>query len=182
MHRSIIALLAVAGLSAAVEPAATAPVQRHPDLVARLDTDGDGRVSREEFIAGVEKHEAWIKANKPELYKQLDVDGDGQVTAKDRQALHERWQAKRSGLKDKLDRNDDGKIGPGERRVADRAEDRRDRREDVRDRAEDRRDAAHDGGLIDDLEDALDKREDVRDRREDRRDHAAGPVGGPGRK
>ena len=185
MHRTIIAVLAslsvAAGIGAAETPKTMPPAKRHPELAAKLDANGDGRVSREELIAGMEKREAWIKANRPELYKKLDVDGDGNVTAKDRQVLHDRWQQNHPELKDRLDRNDDGKVGPGERRVADRVEDRADRREDVRDRAEDRRDAAHDGGLLDDLEDALDHREDVRDRREDRRDHAPGRVGGPGR-
>jgi hypothetical protein len=186
MNRTIIAILAscsaVAGIAAAETPQGVPPAKRHPELAAKLDANGDGRVSREEFIAGMEKREAWIKANKPELYKKLDVDGDGNLTGKDRQVLHERWQQNHPELKDRLDRNDDGKVGVGERRAADRAEDRRDRREDARDRAEDKRDAAHDGGLLDDLEDALDHREDVRDRREDRRDHAPGPVGGAGRR
>jgi len=182
MHRTILAILAiVAGLGAAETAKTMPPAKRHSELAAKLDTNGDGRVSREEFIAGMEKREAWIKANKPELYKKLDVDGDGNLSAKDRQALHERWQQNHPELKDRLDRNDDGKIGPGERRAADRAEDRHDRREDVRDKAEDKRDAAHDGGLLDDLEDALDHKEDVRDCREDRRDHAPGRTGGPGR-
>lgn len=185
MHRTIIAILALAAGLGAVEtatsPKAMPPAKRHPELAAKLDANGDGRVSREEFIAGMEKREAWIKANKPELYKKLDVDGDGNISAKDRQALHQRWQQNHPELKDRLDRNDDGKVGPGERRAGDRAEDRHDRREDVRDRAEDKRDAAHDGGLLDDLEDALDHREDGRDRREDRRDHAPGRTGGPGR-
>ncbi len=197
MHRTILAILAIAAGIGAAETAKTVPpAKRHPELAAKLDANGDGRVSREEFIAGMEKREAWIKANKSELYKKLDVDGDGNLSAKDRQALHERWQQNHPELKDRLDRNDDGKAGPGERRAADRVEDRADRREDARDkaedrrdRAEDRRDAAHDGGLLDDLEDALDHREDVRDRREDgrdrredRRDQVPGRVGGPGRK
>lgn len=197
MNRIIITTLialACTAPAAAVE-SKPAVVGDHPRL-ARFDKDGNGRISREEFIAAVEKHEAWIKANKPELYKRLDVDGDGNLTAKDRQALHERWVQARPELKDRLDRNDDGKVGPAERRTADRVEDRADRREDVRDRAEDRadrredvRDAKHDGGLIDDLEDTLDRREDgrdaredVRDRREGVRDRAPGPVGGPGRR
>jgi hypothetical protein len=183
--RLILSMLAVCTLL----PAAETPNAAQPErggLIAKLDSDGDGRVSKAEWVAGLERREAWLKANKPEVYAKLDRDGDGQVTLKDRQELHQQWQTRfaerHPDLKDRLDRNDDGKVGAGERRAADRREDVRDRAENRADRREDVRDAKHDGGLLDELEDVMDRREDVRDRAEDRRDRAPGKVGGPGRK
>ena len=66
-------------------------------------------------------------------------------------------------MKDRLDKNDDGKVDGKEKRMGrDLAENRWDRKEDVRDRKEDVRD----------------RKEDKRDRREDVRDRKTGPDRG----
>lgn len=66
--------------------AADAPADRREALrnkmqerIAAMDTNGDGNISREEFMAHAEKQ-----------FQRLDQNGDGQITPEERAALREK--------------------------------------------------------------------------------------------
>lgn len=172
MNRIFITMTALALSSTLV----AAEVAKPASVLTKFDTDKNGSISEDEWAAAIEARESWIKEHNPRIFAKLDANGDGKITREERVGLRKSWESER---KDRLDKNNDGKVGPGERRVADRKEDVKDRREDVKDRKEDvkdrredKRDAAHEGGVLDGLEDILDKAEDRRDKGEDRRDRA----------
>lgn len=79
-------LAVAAGGTMADPPATTAKGQKgNPDLVfKRIDTDGDGKLSREEFRAFIEKASKGKLADKPELidklFERLDTNGDGYLS------------------------------------------------------------------------------------------------------
>lgn len=70
--------------------------QKMQERMKEADTNGDGAVSKAEFLAKAE-----------ERFSKMDKDGDGQLTPKDREAM----QGKMQKLKDK---RDGGGKGDGE--------------------------------------------------------------------
>jgi Ca2+-binding EF-hand superfamily protein len=58
-----------------------------------LDTDGDGRLSREEMDQA-----GGPRGGPPEdLFDRMDTDGDGYVTEAERQAMREQWRSRHKG-------------------------------------------------------------------------------------
>lgn len=87
---TLLTLATVAGLSATALGVAVAHPRgghgRGPSL-EKLDTDGDGSVSKVEMLAGANERFA-------KLVSKLDADGDGTVTVEEREALHAERAAK----------------------------------------------------------------------------------------
>jgi Ca2+-binding EF-hand superfamily protein len=74
----------------------------------QLDTNRDGAISRDEFLAG---HGGQGRA---ERFRTLDTNGDGRIT-------REELEARRNARFDALDSNHDGKLSPQELRAAQNA-------------------------------------------------------------
>lgn len=69
----------------------------HEDMFKVADTNGDGKVSHDEFKAQHEKH---IE----EMFKKLDANGDGFIDEAEKKAGHEKMRDKmREHRKDKMD-------------------------------------------------------------------------------
>lgn len=79
------------------------------DRLKAADKNGDGTLSKDEIEDMVMKRMIERRANR--LERRLDIDGDGKVTL----AEIDQHQAKRFAV---MDRNNDGKIEPRERRMA----------------------------------------------------------------
>ena len=71
-------LAALAGPLSAQQPPPPGQGQRQ-GFVERFDTDGDGKVSKEEF------------KGRPEMFDRLDADKDGYVTPEELKAMREQW-------------------------------------------------------------------------------------------
>lgn len=105
-------LLAAAGavtLSlAAPAMAQPAPPQPPEDPLARLDTDGDGAITKDE-----------VEAVRQARFAEADTDGDGQLTRAELEAFGEmrretRKMRRRDAAFETMDANGDGTIGPDE--------------------------------------------------------------------
>jgi len=96
---------------------------RAAEHFAALDTDGDGLISREEFLAGrwhgpgrkpdAQTREARRAERETALFERLDLDGDGQLSREefDRGALRgQRRAPDRAAMFDRLDRDGDGYL------------------------------------------------------------------------
>ena len=108
MKRSAI----LAGLLLGLAPVCAAAAQDMPGqrILQRLDTNGDGAISKDEILAGRER-----------LFKRLDRPGQGVIAENEletaRQAMEDRAQAAEARLGNRLrrmDRNGDGKVTENE--------------------------------------------------------------------
>ena len=95
IHRIALATMFCLSTTAALaaNPAPTAsPQQRQERMQKRaderfdkVDTNHDGAISHDEFMAQSE-----------ERFKKLDTNGDGKISKEERDALREKWQEKRA--------------------------------------------------------------------------------------
>ncbi|MBZ9774963.1 EF-hand domain-containing protein [Mesorhizobium sp. CO1-1-8] len=108
MKRSAILAALLLGLA----PVCAAAAQDMPGLriLQRLDTDGDGVISKDEILAARER-----------LFKRLDRNGDGVIDEKEmetaRQAIEDRAQAAEARLGSRwqrMDKDGDGKVTENE--------------------------------------------------------------------
>ena len=78
-------------IALAATASAQPPIERDPgDMIARADTDGDGKVSRDEFIkAQTERLE--------KMFARMDTDGDGKLDEQEAKAAAERMRAMGGG-------------------------------------------------------------------------------------
>ena len=92
--------------------------ERRQEFIKKWDTDGDGKLSEEERKAALdslpEDKRQEIIARHQKALEEFDTDGDGKLNEQERAAARETI---RERIKDRLDRNDDGKVGPIERRM-----------------------------------------------------------------
>ena len=100
---------------------------KHPEL----DTDGDGKLSREEGEAGRAKHQAKrqaeLKEKHPEAFAKVDTNGDGTIDQGERCAAEKRHLEKHP----EADRNGDGELNRCERK-----QDRQEHKEKCKERKE----------------------------------------------
>ncbi len=101
----------------------------HPEAVKRLDTNGDGRVSPEEFR---QAQQVWQEKRADRL-KKIDQNGDGKLEPAERQAARQQWLANHPKAAKKMDLNGDGKVDQADRQQF--REQRRKRLEDWRQKA-----------------------------------------------
>ncbi len=59
--------------------------QRMEQRIQQMDTDGDGAISKAEFLAHAE-----------EKFDRMDANGDGKITPEERQAMREKWRRHRA--------------------------------------------------------------------------------------
>jgi Ca2+-binding EF-hand superfamily protein len=112
----LVVLLAVAPMAACASPAAPVTAKgvtlqqfqaRHEKKLLAADTDGDGRVSRAEFIAAAKAG----KRDPAKRFAKLDRNGDGMLDRSEIDAMLTR-RFKR------IDSNGDGMVSPQERAAA----------------------------------------------------------------
>lgn len=80
------ALLTIVGVASAAQAAEPAPVSEGK---AKIDTNGDGAVSKAEFMAAQEKR-----------FNEMDVNGNGTITDDEYKASMDKWKAKRQEMRD----------------------------------------------------------------------------------
>jgi hypothetical protein len=64
--------------------------ERNPEEFKKFDTDGDGKVSRDEARAAIERFTALLKEKAPELFAKIDTNGDGKLSADELKAAREK--------------------------------------------------------------------------------------------
>lgn len=86
------ALLAVSTLPAMAEDKPAPGKEPPKGVFAKHDVNGDGVVSKEEFLAHAETK-----------FKEIDKDGDGKITKEESEAHRAEWKEKRKEMRDKMD-------------------------------------------------------------------------------
>ncbi len=66
------------------------PAEKQEPMKMRLDTDGDGAVTKAEFMKAQE-----------ERFADMDADGSGSVSAEEMKASWDRWKTRRNELREK---------------------------------------------------------------------------------
>ncbi len=78
-----------------------------PEIIAKFDKDGDGKLNREEKKAARE-------ARRAEMVAKFDKDGDGELNTEEKAALRADRKARREA---RFDKDGDGKLSKEERRA-----------------------------------------------------------------
>jgi len=93
-------LAAILGVAFATAASAQPPIDRDPaEMIKRADTDGDGKVSRDEFIkAQTERLE--------KMFARMDTDGDGKLSP-------EEFAEGRARMRELMPRDGQRPRGPG---------------------------------------------------------------------
>ena len=100
---------AVACFALAGAAAAQPPLDRDPaEMMKRADTDGDGKVSRDEFIKA-------RTARLEEAFTRMDTDGDGKLDEQEAAAAGERMRSLGGGGREGGFRRPDGERPQGQR-------------------------------------------------------------------
>lgn len=87
-----------------------------PEAMKEFDTDGDGKVSRQEAQLAREQIAAKMEAKRAELVKEFDLDGDGELNEAERQTLRSEMRAKHRVGRADLDK--DGVLDASELKAA----------------------------------------------------------------
>ena len=87
------------------------PREVPPAVLKKFDTDGDGKLSPDEF-------KAMREARQAEMLKKYDKDGDGKLSDEEKKARDEDMAAKRKAMIEKYDANKNGKLDPEEMKAA----------------------------------------------------------------
>ena len=66
-----------------MKPQMQEKMQKH---LKEVDTNGDGNISKEEFMANCDKR-----------FAKMDANGDGQITPEERQAMKAKWKQQHKG-------------------------------------------------------------------------------------
>jgi hypothetical protein len=62
-----------------------------PEEFKKMDTDGDGKISRAEARAAIEKMFAMLKEKQPELFAKIDTNSDGKISREEAAAAREQF-------------------------------------------------------------------------------------------
>ncbi len=101
-------------------------LEKHPEVKAKIDTNGDGVLDKNEKTAArkefrEKKFENFL-ANHPNMKKEMDTNNDGTVDDAERKAAREKgaekWFDNHPKIKEKADTNHDGTIDQAEKKAA----------------------------------------------------------------
>ena len=101
--------------------------QMPPEVIAKFDKDGDGKLNDEEKAAAKAAFEAKMEERKKEAIAKFDKDGDGKLNEEERKAAREAAGDRPDGAKmeehkkeaiAKFDKDGDGKLNEEERKAA----------------------------------------------------------------
>jgi hypothetical protein len=88
------------------------PFKVPPEVIAKFDKDGDGKLNEEERKAAKAAHEEIMKARKEEMLKKFDKDGDGELNDEEKAAMKEEMKKK---MLERFDKDGDGELNEQER-------------------------------------------------------------------
>ncbi len=126
--KSLIIIAASFGLVGAVhaQEEKKGPHKLPPEVIAKFDKDGDGKLNDEEREAAKAGREEMMEARKKEMLEKFDKDGDGELNEEELAAAKASQGGKKVGKKRaeviaKYDKDGDGKLN-GEEQAAVRAD------------------------------------------------------------
>jgi hypothetical protein len=115
--RTLITIAAAIGLSGAAHAEEgkkeRPPHKLPPEVIAKFDKDGDGKINEEERAAAKAAREEMQAARKKEVLEKFDKDGDGKLNDEERMAAHEGMKKK---MLEKFDKDGDGELSEEERK------------------------------------------------------------------
>lgn len=83
-----------------------------PEIIAKFDKDGDGKLNDEERAAAKAAREEMMKARKAEMLKKFDTDGDGKLSDEEEAAMRE---ARKKMMMERFDKDKDGELNEAEK-------------------------------------------------------------------
>ncbi|MGJ8634101.1 MAG: hypothetical protein ACSHX7_09285 [Luteolibacter sp.] len=86
-----------------------------PEIIAKFDTDGDGKLDETERAAAKAAREEMMEAQKAKMLEKFDADGDGELSESEREAAKAAREAK---MLEKFDADGDGELSKEEREKA----------------------------------------------------------------
>lgn len=83
-----------------------------PEVIARFDTDGDGKLNETEREAAKAEHKEMMETRKKEMMEKFDTDKDGKLSDDEKAAM----KAEREKMMlEKFDKDGDGKLSDAEK-------------------------------------------------------------------
>jgi len=114
--KSLIVIAASLGLIGAASAEGEKPRGEHrklpPEIIAKFDKDGDGKLNDEERAAARSAREGMMEARKKEMLEKFDTDKDGTLDDTEKAAMHE---ARKKMMLEKFDANKDGTLDDTEK-------------------------------------------------------------------
>ncbi|MGE9269208.1 MAG: EF-hand domain-containing protein, partial [Verrucomicrobiales bacterium] len=87
------------------------PARKLPaEVLAKFDTDGDGKLSETEREAALKARKAMVEKRKAAALEKFDTDGDGKLSETEREAMKAALKARHAELLEKYDADGDGKL------------------------------------------------------------------------
>jgi hypothetical protein len=109
----IAAAIGLAGAAHAEKPGEDRPHRPiPPEIIAKFDKDGDGKLNKEEREAAKAAREEMMEARKKEMLAKFDKDGDGKLSDEEEEAMRE---ARRKMMLEKFDKDGDGELSDDEK-------------------------------------------------------------------
>ena len=116
---AVAALLSVTSIANAQAPEGGEKKPEHrqipPEVLAKFDKDGDGKLNDEERAVAKAAGEAKMEERKKEMLAKFDKDGDGKLNEEERKAAEEE---RKKEMLAKFDKDGDGKLSEEERKAA----------------------------------------------------------------
>jgi Ca2+-binding EF-hand superfamily protein len=89
-----------------------------PEVVAKFDTDKDGKLSDDERKAMRTEMKAQQEKRHAAMLEKYDADKDGKLSADEKATMKKEMEAKRAAILEKYDADKDGKLSPAEIKTA----------------------------------------------------------------
>jgi Ca2+-binding EF-hand superfamily protein len=113
-----LAAFAVSSISASAQEGERPKREIPPEILAKFDTDGDGKLSEDERKAAMEARKGKMEEQRKAMIAKFDKDGDGKLDEEERKAAREAMKARHDEILAKYDADKDGKLSPEERKAA----------------------------------------------------------------
>ena len=113
-NKSLIIIAASFGLlgAANAQEEKKGPHKLPPEVIAKFDKDGDGKLNDEEHAAAKAGRKEMMEARKKEMLEKFDKDGDGQLNDAEKEAMKE---ARKKMMLEKFDKDGDGELNDDEK-------------------------------------------------------------------